>query len=137
MIIHLPMIRIMVPTCVIYSYAIFVPIVKWDVFDDTALDPKYYLDDKASQNNGIYSQAKLLGYTSVQTLYNLGSITTFMIFYLLRVIFLFGLKLYRTPYGNQNKLQKMYVHLKRNVFFEEFFYLLIEPYIEYLISGSL
>jgi len=53
MIMHLPMIGIVVPTCVIYSFSIIIPIVKWDVFDDTSLDPKNYMDDEASRNVGI------------------------------------------------------------------------------------
>jgi hypothetical protein len=33
-IMHLPMARVVVPTCVIYSYSIIIPIAKWDIFED-------------------------------------------------------------------------------------------------------
>ena len=80
---------------------------------------------------------QLLGYTTNETLDNLGSVTIFFIVYVLKLLFLGLLKGYRNLYGNNRKYQKTYIGLKRSLFFYEFFMIIIEPYIEYLIAGYL
>jgi hypothetical protein len=65
MIMHLPMARLIIPTCVIYAYSIIIPIVKWDIFEDMFLNPKDLLAGDEKENLGIYTQMKLLGYTSI------------------------------------------------------------------------
>ena len=51
------MLRILIPTCVIYAYSIIIPIVKWDIFEDMILDPNEFIDydPNKSQNVGIYT----------------------------------------------------------------------------------
>ena len=132
------MVRVVVPTCVIYAYSIIIPIVKWDIFEDmAALDPKTWLNENrgSTQGFGIYQQMQLLGYTSNETLKNLGSITIFFIVYLMKIVFLGALKMYRNRYGNNHKFHHLYHSLKKSLFFYEFFMIIIEPYIEYLIAG--
>jgi hypothetical protein len=136
MVMHLPMLRTIIPTCVIYIFSIIIPIARWDFFEDAIVDPNDFKSEDA-QEVGIFSQARLLGYTSDQVLYNIRFISFFIVFYFARIIFCAGLKIYRTPVGNQRKLQKMYTSLKRSLFFEEFFYLIIEPFICYVIAGSI
>ena len=77
----------------------------------------------------------LLGYDSNAVLDNLDSITIFFLIYLAKVVLVGGLKIYRNKYGNGRKFQSFYARLKRNLFFYEFYLILIEPYIEYLIGG--
>jgi hypothetical protein len=50
------MVRLVVPTCVIYAYSIIIPIVKWDIFEGTPINPKDWLknDKELVQSNGIY-----------------------------------------------------------------------------------
>jgi hypothetical protein len=43
---HLPMARVVVPTCVIYAYSIIIPIVKWDIFEDLILNPATWTPDE-------------------------------------------------------------------------------------------
>jgi hypothetical protein len=124
------MARVVVPTCVIYSYSIVIPIVKWDVFEDQLKS-----ESTQSQGSRIYQQMQLLGYDSNQTLDNLDSITIFLVVYILKVIFLLGLKVVRNGYGNHLKYQSTFVKLKKSLFFYEFFLIVLEPYIEYLIAG--
>ena len=97
-VLHLPMVRVVVPTCVIYSYSIVIPIVKWDIFED-----QFKSESTQSQGSRIYQQMQLLGYDSNQTLDNLDSITIFLVVYILKVIFLLGLKVVRYGYGNNHK----------------------------------
>jgi hypothetical protein len=131
------MARVVVPTCVIYAYSIIIPIVKWDIFEDLAVDPKTWLKENnaSTQGFGIYQQMQLLGYTTNETLKNLGSITIFFIVYALKIAFLAVLKMIRNLYGNNHKFQSVYTSLKKSLFFYEFFMIIIEPYIEYLIAG--
>ena len=44
---HLPMVRVVVPTCVIYAYSIIIPIVKWDIFEDLDFHPKNWLKENS------------------------------------------------------------------------------------------
>lgn len=91
------MVRIVVPTCVIYAYSIIIPIVKWDIFEGTPIKLSNWLPIESNefQVYGIYQQMQLLGYTSNQTLDNLDSITIFFIVYILKLVFLGFLKAIR------------------------------------------
>ena len=57
-ILHLPMARVIVPTCVIYSYSIIIPIAKFDIFENSPLDPKDLFENKGRnfQGYGIFQQ---------------------------------------------------------------------------------
>jgi hypothetical protein len=134
-IMHLPMARVVVPTCVIYSYSIIIPIAKWDIFEDLQEKTKGLEKDKTVQGYGIFQQMSLLGYDSNAVLDNLDSITIFFLVYLAKVVLVGGLKIYRNKYGNGRKFQGFYIRLKRNLFFYEFYLIIIQPYIEYLIGG--
>ena len=52
------MARVIVPTCVIYAYSIIVPIVKWDIFEDSPLDPQQLFENQGQnfQGYGIFQQ---------------------------------------------------------------------------------
>ena len=95
------MVRIVVPTCVIYAYSIIIPIDKWDIFEGTPLKPSEWLpnESKEIEGFGIYQQMQLLGYTSNQILHNLGSVTIFFIVYVIKLFFLGLLKTVRLQYG--------------------------------------
>ena len=77
---------------------------------------------------------QLLGYTTNETLKNLGSVTIFFIVYALKLVFLGILKTYRHMYGNNNKFQKLYTSLKKSLFFYEFFMIILEGYFMVIIS---
>jgi len=52
-IMHLPMARVVVPTCVIYSFSVIMPIAKWDIFEDLALNPNKLMDNKSTKLQGL------------------------------------------------------------------------------------
>ena len=50
------MARVVVPTCVIYSYSIIIPIAKWDLFEDIFSRDKNIDTSNPNQAYGIYQQ---------------------------------------------------------------------------------
>jgi hypothetical protein len=54
MIMHLPMLRTIIPSCVIYIFSIIIPITRWDFFNDEIVYPNNYKDGDA-QEIGIFS----------------------------------------------------------------------------------
>jgi hypothetical protein len=52
------MARVIVPTCVIYSYSIIIPIAKFDIFENSPIDPKDLFENKGRnfQGYGIFQQ---------------------------------------------------------------------------------
>ena len=97
MIMHLPMVRIVLPSCVIYAYSIISPIVKWDIFEDFSFNPSNWFSDNNSKSYGIglNNQVKLLGYNSNNIINNLGSITIFLNVYILKLIIFIIIRIFR------------------------------------------
>jgi hypothetical protein len=141
MIINLPMLHIVVPTSVIYFYSIVMPIAKWDIFEGFNFGKNQKLDvysrDEKQAKFAIFQQMQLLGYSSTDIMQNLGSITIFIFFYLGEIVVLAALKCTRLSYGNQRRCEKLYKHLLQNLFFFEFWMIVLEPYIVFLFSGFL
>jgi len=61
----------------------------------------------------------------------------FIFFYLGEIVLLIALKCTRLSYGNQQRCEKLYKHLLSNLFFYEFWMIVLEPYIVFLVSGFL
>ena len=66
MVLHLPMVRLIVPACVINSFSIIISMVKWDIFEDLSFNPSNWYDYNTDKTYtlGVYQQIKMLGYTS-------------------------------------------------------------------------
>ena len=92
---HLPLLRIIVPTCVIYFLSFIVPISNWNIFEGTPLGTgdEYVYDPKAILASGVTGQIGLMGYRSHDSFANLGSITIFWAFYVVKIVILLLIKL--------------------------------------------
>ena len=116
MIIHLPMIKIVVPTCVIYLFSYVFPIIQWDIFKDGLFDTRAWFDfnEDTLAENGIMDQMKMLGYKTRNVVHNLGSISIFWFLYFLRLIILIGMKIFRIKkpkIANRSENFKMFYNI--------------------------
>lgn len=91
---HLPMLKIIVPGCVIYLFKNIIPITQWDIFEDSLLDTRQWLPNK-EKGDPILGQMKQLGYKTYNAVDNLGSISIFWMFYFIKVAILLALAVVR------------------------------------------
>ena len=98
MIVHLPMLKIVVPTCVIYLFSYVFPVIQWDIFKDGLFDTRSWFDfdEKNLDDNGIMDQMKMLGYKTRNVVHNLGSISIFWFLYFLKLFILVSMKIFKT-----------------------------------------
>lgn len=137
------MLKIVVPTCVIYVYSYIFPIIQWDIFKDGLFDTRNWFDfdEKTLDDNGIMDQMKMLGYKSRNVIGNLGSISIFWFLYFLKIFSLIFMKCFKTmrpkTVSKMENYKKFYNIVFKQVFFQEFFLIIISLYFEYLIAGYL
>jgi hypothetical protein len=132
MIIHLPMLRIIVPANVSMFFSIIIPVVMFDI-----IAPEYSTElvlDFEEDDQVEFNQMADLGYETHNSILNLGSIALFLSIYFFKIIALLSLWLIRkyTP-----KCKENYKSLYKQVFFAELIGLLLEAYFELLITSFL
>ena len=90
MVLHLPMLRIMVPSNVAAFFRVVLPIVMFDVlegFEDTvkgffkSVDLNFRLEDPENDSRGLFDQMRSLGYSTSNSIFNLGTIFFLIVFY--------------------------------------------------------
>lgn len=138
MILHLPIFSIVIPGNVAQMFEILIPIAMFDALADMnkpilveifgEQDPNTF---KASRS---LDQMTDLGYESYNPLINLGTIGVLLFFYLLQVMLLPFVYLF---YKKTGYLKSFYIALRNNVVFFGLFVLILEGYMELLISAGL
>ena len=142
-ILHLPMLKIVVPTCVIYTYSYIFPIIQWDIFRDGLFDTRNWFDfdEKTLDDNPIMDQMRMLGYKSRNIVGNMGSISIFWFLYFLKILSLIFMKCFkvwnRQAASKSENFKKIYNIIFKQCFFQEFFLIIISTYFEYLVAGYL
>jgi hypothetical protein len=143
MILHLPMLRIIIPSNVAAFFRIMIPIAMFDVlegFEDTvkglfqSVNLNFRNSDMKVESRGMFDQMRSLGYETSNSINNLGTIFFVIIFLLIR-LYLYGL-----AYIVNMKTGKMETYLKwqkKTLFYSDFLLLMLECYMELLICGCL
>jgi hypothetical protein len=135
MIVHLPMLRVIMPANVSMFFQILMPIVIFDIFDPVPLLELYLSFDSETANesfDGIISQMKDLGYESFNSILNLGSIFIFTVLYFVLLVIYCFFKLL-----DFKKTASIKAYLSSKLFYSAILSLLIESYFEFLIAGVL
>ena len=95
MVLHLPMLRIIVPANVASFFRVILPIVMFDVlegFEDTVkdfyrvIDLNFRREDEQTDSRGMFDQMRSLGYQTSNTIFNLGTIFFLIIIYFIRLL---------------------------------------------------
>jgi hypothetical protein len=136
MILHLPMLQVLVPGNVTMFFSAIIPVAMFDVLESEELSPRKLLDfDDEDENGGdIFDQMRDLGYETHSSVLNLGTLFVLLIFYALQLIYCGVLALFvkLTKRGVDH-----YSKLKKQLFFNGFFGIIIEAYMEFLVSAAL
>ena len=142
MVLHLPMLRILVPSNVAAFFRVVLPIVMFDLlegFEDTikgffkSIDLNFRQDTEVD-SRGMFDQIRSLGYSTSNSIFNLGTIFFLIIFYLIRVF------IYSFVYKVNQKTGKMEEYLKsegKSLFYSNILLLLLEGFMEFIITGYL
>jgi len=123
MIVHLPMLKIVVPTCVIYLFSYVFPVIQWDIFKDGLFDTRSWFDfdEKNLDDNGIMDQMKMLGYKTRNVVHNLGSISIFWFLYFLKLFILVSMKIFKT-YKAKAASKSEHFKMVYNILFRQCFF---------------
>ena len=136
-IIHLPLLRIYLQANLNMVFSIIIPIIMFDIMDSDQLS-EYILDyDHTNQEllaEGQYGQIVDLGYTSSNSILNLGTLSIVFIFYFVRIILLLLLIIYTKITTFCPYIHKYRGELQNTLFFSEVIKTFIEGYFEFLIS---
>jgi len=96
MIIHLPLMHILVPPNVSVFFAKIIPVVSFDVLDPAwTTELVLEFDDPVHRDSEdmILDQMADLGYETHNSIYNLGSLVIFLVFYIAKCVVYLGLVL--------------------------------------------
>lgn len=138
MILHLPIFNVIFPGNLLLMFEILIPVATFDFLSELELLEMVFPDSKISVTVGgsdLLDQMMDIGYDSYNPVLNLGTLFIFLIYYFLRFLVLM---LFVKPVNLlTDKLAKVNTILTNQVFFSSLILLLIEGYIEFLISGLL
>lgn len=140
LILHLPLMKILFPVNINMLFSIMIPIVMFDIIDSSwSTELLFNFDEDAEEEkaNLLRRQITDLGYDNHNAILNLGSVFIFLCFYLIEVFWYSLLKLYSLTKSRFHKSHKWVVKLKKKLFFGELFTLLLEAYLELVLSGYL
>jgi len=137
LIVHLPIFSIVVPSNVIMLFSLLIPIVMFDLLEQFELLQQIFPDSEEDSElyMGSYSQIRDIGYDSLNIFMNLGTLAFLSAMYFLKVAFvLFIMK----PLSYLHKgLKNKYNRYFKQVFFGDLIAILVEGYLEFLISSLL
>ena len=137
LIVHLPIFSIVVPSNVIMLFRLLIPIVMFDLLEQFQLLQQIFPDSEEDSElyMGSYSQIRDIGYDSLNIFMNLGTLAFLSAMYFLKVAFvLFIMK----PLSYLHKgLKNKYNRYFKQVFFGDLIAILVEGYLEFLISSLL
>ena len=140
LIIHLPMLKTLIPANVASFFALILPIVQFDLIPpEWSTELVLDFDDELSEDfeekfdTSVFDQMKDLGYESHNSLRLLGSLFIFALMYYVRILVLFPLvcaiaKIWKVGL-------KYRTYLRQSLFFNEFIVVNIEAYMELIIAG--
>ena len=96
MILHLPMMKIIVPGNVSMLFSAIIPIAMFDVLENDEINPTtiFDFDGVEEQGEDIFDQMRDLGYETHSSLLNLGTLFVFLFAYALKVLFFLVLWLF-------------------------------------------
>ena len=135
-ILHLPLLQILVPGNVIMFFSAIIPIAMFDVLESEELSPRKVFNFMPEEVNGedIFDQMRDLGYETHSSVLNLGTLFVLLIVYFIQVFYCGLLGLFVVISG---KGRNHFNNMKKQLFFNGFFSIILEAYIEFLISSLL
>ena len=143
MIVHLPILRIILPGNVMMFMQIILPIVMFDVIEpferfNISLDSLFNFDFKkrSETSQEILNQMRELGYQTHNSLTNLSALSVAIIIYFLRVIVL-GMVVVARAITKSSRGEKYVENQKKDLFWNGLLILILEGYLEFLICGYL
>ena len=134
MVLHLPMMKILLPANVQYIFEIMFPLAQFDIFHDDVQQLFFGGDNDDLNSSFLSDQLVQLGYDSEYCIQNLKSVLLILGILVLKLLFLCVCKLIMKGLGNKKQEQKVNKSLQE-MWVSEFISLALETYMEVLISG--
>lgn len=127
------MFHILIPSNVITVFEFIIPVFTFDILDSSyttelLLDFDYEAQEKQSQQ--IFDQIKDLGYDTYNSWKLLGSISIYLVFYFVMLLFLL-----LTSWLLTSKFQSFYKNLRTNLLFSYLITLSLESYLIFIICS--
>ena len=137
MVVHLPMLRIIMPANAILFISVIIEIAMFDVLPAESSTDLMFEYSESESDEKIFGQMQDIGYESSQSLKNLGSLSIFTFLYFVKLVVLFFMRamIQLTPVGQSKNFKKLYDSMVKTAFFSDILAILIDAYFEFLISG--
>lgn len=137
MILHLPIMRIIIPSNVSQLFSIIIPIAMFDILDaewTTELIFDFDEDKQDELQDQMLDQTIDIGYETHNSMLNLGSLAIFTSLWFFKLPFLL---LAKALSGKFTTFGKIFNKMYKAMVFGELIAILIDAYFEFLISGYL
>ena len=139
MVLHLPMMRILMPPNALMFIGIIIEIAMFDILPaEYTTDFIFEYDDSLEKvDQQIFGQMRDIGYESHSSIKNLGSLTIFTALYFAKIGIIGVMWIFKrfSKMGQKPRFLKIYNQLCLNAFFYEILAILLDAYFEFLISG--
>jgi hypothetical protein len=138
MVVHLPMMRILMPANSLILINAIIEVAMYDIFPaERTTDHIFSYPAENDRSQRIFGQMQDIGYESNYALKNLGSLSifTFLYFVKLAIIGVMKIMIAFTPLGLSKRFNGWYRDMVKRAFFADILAILIDAYFEFLISG--
>ena len=137
-VLHLPLMKTLIPANVLYMNKILIAIAMFDIFEpEWTTDYLYDYDEKKVEvfEELVIDQIKDIGYETPYVIKSMGSISIFTAFYLAKtcVFIVFYLLMKLTPLMYWKNGHKKLLNMSYGVFFSDLFAIMLDAYFEFSI----
>ena len=119
MVLHLPMLRIIMPANSLILISVMIEVAMFDILPSDYTTDLIFEYAEKEDDQKIFGQMKDIGYESSSSLKNLGSLSIFTFLYFLKLAILLVMKIFMTltPLGESKSINKLYNGMCKSAFY--------------------